>query len=136
VTCGDSFIYLKHLGLGMVNRKVLIAAAILAVALLVFLVHRGCEGQESTSRLEKELRIYRVAYTVLLPLLEQPRATGVPNQLPVSFLLEEPECAQRLLDHLQLKNVRVVLPNASSLSTVALNGSVGNDSQMLLQSSP
>ncbi len=117
----------------MVNRKVLIAAAILAAALLVFLVHRGCECQESTSRLEKELRIYRVAYTVLLPLLEQHRATGVPNQLPVSFLLEEPECAQRLLDHLQLKNVRVVYPGGANAT---INGSARNDSQILLQSSP
>jgi len=119
----------------MVNRKVLIAAAILAAALLAFLAHRGCECQESMSRLEKELRIYRVAYTVLMPLLEQPRATGVPNQLPVSFLLGEPECAQRLLDHLQLKNVCVVYSRTTNASTAALNGSVRNDSQMLLQSS-
>ena len=120
----------------MVNRKVLIAAAILAAALLAFLVYRGCECHESVSRLEKELRIYRVAYTVLLPLLERPRAMDVPDQLPVSFLLEEPECAQRLLDHLQLRNVLVVYPGATNASTAVLNGSVGNDSQMLLQSCP
>ena len=129
----DSFIYLKHLGLGMVNRKVLIAAAIVVVTLLAFGLFRACECQESTSRLEKELRIYRVAYTVLLPLLEQRRATGVPDRLPVSFLLEEPECAQRLLNHLQLKNVRVVYSGATNAS---VNGLVRNDSQMLLQSSP
>jgi hypothetical protein len=120
----------------MVNRKVLIAAVIVVVILLAFGLSRACLCQESTSHLEKELRIYRVAYTVLLPLLEQPRTTGVPNQLPVSFLLEEPECAQRLLDHLQLKNVRVVHSRTTNASTADLNGSVRNDSQMLLQSSP
>ena len=120
----------------MVKRYVLVGAAIVVVTLLAFGLFRACQCHESTSRLEKELRIYRVAYTVLLPLLEQPRATGVPERLPVNFLLEEPECAQRLLDHLQLKNVRVVYPGATNTSTASLNGSVGNDSQMLLQSSP
>ena len=133
---GDSFIYLKRRKHGMVNRKVLVAAVIVVVILLAFGLFRACQCQESTSRLEKELRIYRVAYTVLLPLLEQPRATGVPDRLPVSFLLEEPECAQRLLNHLQLKNVRVVYSRTTNASTASLSGSAGNESQMFLQSSP
>ncbi len=120
----------------MVNRKVLIAAAILAAALLVVLVYRGYDCQESVSRLEEELRIYRVAYTVLVPLLEAPRTTGVPERLPVSFLLEEPECAQRLLDHLQLKNVRVVYPGTPDYSSALFNASARNATQMPDQSSP
>ncbi len=119
----------------MVHRNALVAA-IVVVTLLAFILGHACRCQETTSRIEAELQVYRMAYSVLMPLLNQPRVTGVPDRLPVSFILEEPECAQRLLDHLKLKNVRVIHPGTASYSTAWLNGSARNAGQVPAQSSP
>ena len=109
---------------------------VVAAGILVALAYWGYEIRETTRHVEAELQALRADRALLPVLLAQTRAAALPNQLPVGFLLEEPECAQRLLSHLRLKNVRIVYSGASNASTALLNGSTHSRIPGQTESSP
>ena len=59
-----------------------------------------------------------------VPLVVQSCKTAMTPSLPVSFLLDEPECAGKLLEGLKVSNPSIVLPRPRKATARAQNGSV------------
>ena len=121
----------------MNNKKTLtVGIAGVVVLLVVLLGHWGSDDHGSAERLEKELRLCRMERALLTPLLAQPcRRISAPH-LPVSFLLDEAECASKLLSHLRISNVHISLRRRENSSDSSRNASAINVSRTPAQPSP
>lgn len=115
----------------MMARTMVVAAVIAAAGLLIALSHWGCGCQESAKRIERELLLWRMDRGLLIARLAQPQRQVPVQQWPVSFLLEEPECAQRLLDHLRLRKVQGVGSGATNATGVLSDASATSDGRRL-----
>jgi len=118
------------------TRMMTLTALAVGACFLIALATWGYETRETVIHMEMELQVLRTEQAPLMPRLVQSQRAFSDQQLPVSFLLQEPECAQRLLDHLKFKNVRIIYPGPANTSAASFNGSTRNESPGQTQSSP
>ena len=123
-------------GPSMNNRTTLtVGIAVVVVLLVAILGHWGSDGHGLAERLEKELRLCRMAHAVQVPLMVQSCKRAMTPSLPASFLLEEPECARKLLVELKISNSSIVVPRPSRATARTQNGSVTADGNTTSRSS-
>ena len=120
----------------MNNRTTLtVGIAVVVVLLVALLGHWGSGDHGFAKRLEKELRLCRTAHAIQVPLLVQSCKKAMTPSLPVSFLLDEPECARKLLEELKISNPSIVVPRPSRATSRTQNGSVAADGNTSSRSS-
>ena len=94
------------------------------VVLLLLASYMAHEMNETLQRIERLSHFCRTAHAVQVPLVVQSCKKAMTPSLPVSFLLNEPECARKLLEELKVRNPSIVLPRPSMATARAQNGPV------------
>ena len=100
---------------------------LIVVALVVLLLlasYTAHEMNETLQRIERLSHFCRASHAAQVPLVAQSCKKAMTPSLPVSFLLDEPECTRRLLEELKVSNPSIVVPRPSRAAAPTQNGSV------------